>query len=151
MFWWERQHQSWGKYMTCLFKITNLHQCTSRSCPPSLSFLPLCPVFPLYFLFLYRFLQYNIFFSYLNYCIISLQLRHVVLPFFHPSFSCFSSPPLEYQHFIIQQGFTGALWNHLFHGSLIECDTSHTSNGRCSDCFSLCLSESSWRSCLYVL
>lgn len=57
-------------------------------------------------------------------------LRPVVLS------SSFPSPPREYQHFLIQQGSTGTLWNHLFHGSLIECDTSRTSNDRSSDSFS---------------
>ena len=62
-----------------------------------------------------------------------LYLRPVILSLsFHLHLLPFTSPPRERQHFIIQQGFTGTLWNHLFHGSLIECDTSHTSNGRSS-------------------
>lgn len=72
--------------------------------------------------------------------LLSLPQSCCSVPLFPPSLLPFTSPPHEYQHFIIQQGFTGTLWNHLFHGSLIECDTSHTSNGRSSDSFSLSLS-----------
>lgn len=66
------------------------------------------------------------------------QLPQLLLQFLTLPPSCCSvlpsclSPLHEYQHFIIQQGFAETLWNHLLHGSLMECDTSHTSNGRSS-------------------
>lgn len=106
----------------------------------NLSFVPLSPC-PFLFPRISLFLQSHLFFPYhLNLPIISLPqlVPSTSALLFCPSLS--SLPPAFHQHFIIQQGFTGTLWNHLFHGSLIECDTSHTSNGRSSDSFSLCLS-----------
>lgn len=151
MHWCERQHQSSAKYMTCLFFLIcrSVYKQFMSILILFLSFLP--PVssfsFPSPLLAISPFLTTPPSFLFHSFSPLPLPLplplsscSFLPLPSFPPAFHLARSPPHEYQHFIIQQGFTGTLWNHLFHGSLIEYDTSHTSNSGGSDSFSLSLS-----------
>lgn len=108
--------------LPCSYSALCIFECVQAVNVQTLTILSLLPS-SAYLSCRYSFLLCHLFFPYHKHPIIfpphfapSTLLFCPSLSYISPVFHLSWSPLPNYQHFIIQQGFAGTLWNHLFHG-----------------------------------